>query len=97
MARTKGSPDVAPKVRFIIGKAIEKIGVAECVDMLVEEIKAEQSLAPIVKYQGFFPKEVIADIAVDDQRADMNQFQEESARELFRLKRDGIPSSPEVH
>lgn len=62
MARTKGSPDVAPKVRFIVGKAIEKIGITECVDMLVEEIKAEQSLAPIVKYQGFFPKEQQIDL-----------------------------------
>lgn len=62
MARSKGSPDVAPKVRFIIGKAIEKVGVTECIDMLVAEIQEEQSLAPIVKYQGFFPKEQQIDL-----------------------------------
>ena len=37
--RPKGRPDVAPKVRFIVDNAIEKLGMQKCIDMLADEIE----------------------------------------------------------
>jgi len=55
-AKTRG--DVAPKVRFIVDKAIQKLGMQACIDMLAEEIQANGFSNTIPKLSQYFPKEM---------------------------------------
>ena len=56
--RPKGSRDVAPKVRFIVDNAIEKLGMNACIDMLVNEIQENGLAVTLPKLSAFFPKEM---------------------------------------
>ena len=58
MARPKGKRDVAPKVRFIVDNAIEKLGMQACIDMLADEIKENGFAVTLPKLAQFFPKEM---------------------------------------
>ena len=56
--RPKGTRDVAPKVRFIVDNAMEKLGMQVCIDMLAEEILEHGFANTLPKLSQFFPKEM---------------------------------------
>ena len=51
--RPKGPRDVAPKVRFIVDNAMEKLGMQVCIDMLAEEMVQDKECPDSSLY---FPK-----------------------------------------
>jgi hypothetical protein len=54
--KTRG--DVAPKVRFIVDNAIEKLGIQKCIQMLADEIEEHGFSTTIPKLSQYFPKEM---------------------------------------
>ena len=56
--RGKTRADVAPKIRFIVDNAIEKLGMQACIDMLADEISENGFSNTIPKLSQYFPKEM---------------------------------------